>query len=100
MELQRPKTVVQFLESERRGSEREEEREVFFRFFVFVFSRFSRFFILKARLRTVGFLLHLSFEDSLLLLLLLLPLLDKTRLGQGAGDDNKFALRPDGGVMG
>ena len=66
---------------------------LFFLFFVFVFVFF------KARLRTVGLLLHQSFEDSLLLLLLLLHSWT-TRLGQGAGDDNEFALRPDGGVMG
>ena len=71
-ELQRPKTFTQFLESERGGSEREDEREVFFWFFWF----FVFFVFLKARLRTVGLLLHQSFEDSLLLLLLLLPLLD------------------------
>ena len=70
MELQRPKTFVQFLESERER-ERERGREG-------GFLSFFSFFYFKARLRTVGLLLHQSFEDSLLLLLLLLPLLDNS----------------------
>ena len=82
MELQRPKTFVQFLESERER-EREKERgrkNVFFLVILFLFF-FFRFFM--ARLRTVGLLLHQSFEDSLLLLLLLLPLLDNSAWSGG-----------------